>query len=77
MLSAGMRVPHGDLARAEFDAVETAVRYYEGTASPAEMIAAARRVQALRVASAFARTQARRGLGGWRPATPAPPPLGH
>jgi hypothetical protein len=72
-----MHAPSADLARAEFDAVETAVRYYEGAATPAEMIAAARRARALRVAYAVARAEARRGLGGWRSAHPAPPLLGH
>jgi hypothetical protein len=62
-----MRFPAADLARAEFDAVETAVRYYDGAATAAEVLAAARRAQALRVACAIARAEAWRGFGG-RPA---------
>ncbi len=68
-----MRSPSADLARAEFDAVETAVRYYEGAATAAEVIAAARRARALRVACAIAHAEAGRGLAG----SPTPPLLGH
>jgi len=64
------------LAVLEFNAIDVAVRYYEGRATPEEMRAAARGLEAFRRFAAKAeRTGATRRLLGWslRPEPVAPP----
>jgi len=63
------------LQRAEFEAIETAVRFYQGRASVTELRAAARALQAFR--QLVAEVEQTRVAGGLiefplRPASPAP-----
>lgn len=57
----------GDLPRAEFDAMDATVRYYDGLASYAEFSAATEHLKLLRLATDFERRQAVRNLWRRRP----------
>ena len=75
LLSAGVRKIdppgpkpiRGDLNRAEFDAMDATVRYYDGLASYAEFSAATEHLKLLRLATDFERRQAVRNLWRRRP----------